>query len=350
MRSNGARAWLPACVAVLAMLVLPAVASARDTLDVKHGGVATEMSVQGSHGYEIRIGGGSEGRVGRVVVTAVNRAVGRGAVVASYEAPGRVTRSGVHANLGRLGRISVRFRRIGEPKVSRLPSARKCKGRDPIVERGRFEGTIRFRGEQGFTEVTTQGAKGKVARVFKRRCSGPDRKRGAGVAAMSREDLDSLGTALITGAEDQGRTVSFSIVSVATKPGVEEPFFLSIASAGTAERRGRISIERAAVVAIDRKNFPTSPLGVDPVTATVSLPKPFEGTASYLEETGSPPSWTGSLKVRLPGAEVPLTGPGFTAALCREKSVKKFDSCLTEATETVGVADTFARASAGLLP
>ena len=347
MRSNSERAWLPACVAVLAILGLPAAASARDAFDIEQPSVGAEMSVQGSHGYEIRIGGGAQGRVG---VTAVKRTPGRGLVVASYEVPGRVTRRGVHANLGQLGRVSVRFRRIGKPKVSRPPGARKCKGRDPIIERGRFEGAIRFHGEKGFTDVTVQGAKGAVRRVFKRQCSGPDRNRGAGAAAVNPTDLDSpLGTALLTGTEDRGRTVSFSIVSI-EEPGEDKPFFLSIASAGTAERRGRISIERAAVVAIDRKNFPASPLGVEPVTATVSLPKPFAGTASYLEEAGSPPSWTGSLKVQLPGAEVPLAGPGFTAALCRERNVKKFDSCLTEATETVGIVETFARASAGLLP
>lgn len=346
MRSNGVRASLPACVAVLAILALPAAASARDAFDIEQPSVGAEMSVQGSHGYEIRIGGAS----GRVGVVAVNSEEGSSTVVASYEVPGRVTRSGVHADLGRLGRISVRFRRVGKPKVSRPPSARRCKGRDPIVERGRFEGAIRFHGEKGFTDVTVQGAKGAVRRVFKRQCSGPDRNRGTGAAAVNPTDLDSpLGTALIAGTEDRGRTASLSIVSI-EEPSEDEPFFLFVASAGTAERRGRISIERAAVFVNDRENLLTSPLGVEPVTATVSLPKPFSGTASYLEEAGSPPSWTGSLKVQLPGAEVPLTGPGFTAALCRERSVKKFDTCLTEATETVGIAETFARTSADLLP
>ena len=327
------------CAGVLAILALPAAAWAEEDLDIAHRGLTAAMSVRGSHGYRVVIGGRSGGRV-EVVAR-------KGAAVATYDAPGRVTRTGLHANLGQLGRISVRFHRIGKPRVKRPPGSRRCKGRDPILEKGRFEGTIRFHGEQGFTDVAVQGARGAVSQEFKRRCSPRSDRRGWGAAA-SHENQDSA-RALIAGTTEHGRTVYFALLSIEAELDEDEPLFLSLATAGTSERRGRISIQRVAVIPADAGNLLVSPFGVEPATATVSLPRPFAGTASFLEEGSAPPSWTGSLNVHLPGADVPLTGPGFTTALCHERTPKKFKSCITAATDAIGGADTFARASAGLL-
>jgi hypothetical protein len=333
------RARSAVCAAVLAVLALPAPAWAEEDLDIARRGLTAAMSVRGSHGYRVLIAGTAGGRV-NVVAT-------KDGAAATYDAPGRVTRTGLHANLGQLGRISVRFRRIGRPRVKRPPGSRRCKGRDPILEKGRFEGTIRFHGEQGFTDVAVQAAKGAVVQEFKRRCS-PQSDRRGGRAAASHENQDSA-RALIAGTTEHGRSVYFALLSIEAELDEDEPLVLSLATAGTSERRGRISIQRVAVIPADAGNLLVSPFGVAPATATVSLPRPFAGTASFLG-ADSPPSWTGSLNVHLPGADVPLTGPGFTAALCHERFAKKFESCVNEATDAIGVADTFARASAGLLP
>jgi hypothetical protein len=101
--------------------------------------------------------------------------------------------------------------------------------------------------------------------------------------------------------------------------------------AETLERRGRVSIQMGTLIEWGPESILASPLGMQPVTAAVSLPRPFAGTGSYFEESGQPPSWTGSLRVRLPGADrVPLTGPGFTAALCRGQNEKKVKRCIDE--------------------
>lgn len=278
------------------------------------------MALRGSHGYRVTIDAASP----RVVALTVARK----SAVATYLVKGRATRHGVRANLGRLGRIAVRFRRIGRPRVLKPPSRaldRKCRG--PIHERGRFEGTIRFRGEQGYTKVAVRGAGGSVLRTPPGSCRArgahPDRAR-----AQARDDRSVLTTALLATSRRRGLEVRFGVVTAEYEEREKNELLISLAVVSASERRGRIGILRYGVVQGDSGSIEASPLGVQPVTATVGLPKPFSGTASYLEEAGTPPSWAGSLKVRLPGAEIPLTGPGFRAALCRQQSTKKFDECL----------------------
>src|SRR4029077_15549246 len=122
-------------------------------------------------------------------------------------------------------------------------------------------------------------------------------------------------------------------------------FPLPLVPSGTAERRGRVKIRRGALIEGDAGSVLTSPFEVVPVTATVNLPSPFAGIGSYVEEAGVPPSWTGSLRVRLPGVDpVPLTGPGFTAALCRGSEIEKVQSCLRKVEKVIGDATAFGHA------
>jgi hypothetical protein len=306
------------------LLALPASASAKRIFDIEHPGIAVEMSLRGSHGYRIKVENASRGLV-RLTAR-------RDDVFAEYTVKGRVTSRALYANFGRLGRVSVRFHRIGKPKTGGALPPLECKGKNPIRERGRFEGAIRFHGEQGFTEVSVDGARGSVVHRFKRKCSLPRGDRDATAAATERPGDVTL-TSLIVGDRSRSRTVYLHTLGLQQevedgKPGLS----FTLVGAAALERRGRVAIERAALIEGDSGSVLTSPLGMQPVTATVSLPSPFAGTGSYLEEPGLPPSWTGSLRVRLPGADrVPLTGPDFTAALCRGKNEKKVQRCVDDA-------------------
>jgi hypothetical protein len=186
------------------LLALPASASAKRLFDIDHPGIAVEMSLHGSHGYRIKIKSVSHGRVR---LTAKNDSA-----FAEYTVKGRVTRRALNANFGRLGRVSVRFHRIGKPRtgVPLLPV--KCKGKNPIREKGRFEGTIRFHGEQGFTEVSARGVKGSVVRRFKRECPLPRGGRDATAAATKRPGDVTL-TSFIAGARSHGRIVALQTVA-----------------------------------------------------------------------------------------------------------------------------------------
>jgi hypothetical protein len=315
--------WGAIGAAALALLAVPATASAKRIFDIDHRGLAVRMSLRGSHGYRVKI----ENVRGKVKLTA-----SRDGLLAAYEVPGRVTRHGLRANFGRFGRVAVRFRRIGKSKISKPPlNILRCKGRNPIREHGRFEGTIRFHGEEGYTAVSASGAKGSVTVLFKRRCGfgGKGHHRPWARAAARKPEASFLGTALQVENEEAGRTTSLSIFSAEVKARKHERgLFLSFIAAGTSERRGRMTLEKAVLTEGDEGSVLASPFGVQPVTATVSLPRPFAGTGSYLEQPGSAPSWTGTLHVRLPGADVPLTGPGFTADLCRARNPDRFDACL----------------------
>jgi hypothetical protein len=55
--------------------------------------------------------------------------------------------------------------------------------------------------------------------------------------------------------------------------------------------------------------------------ASLNPPAPFAGSATFLQESATPPTWTGDLRVDLPGfGTVPLTGPGVKASLCAAPS------------------------------
>jgi hypothetical protein len=109
-----------------------------------------------------------------------------------------------------------------------------------------------------------------------------------------------------------------------------EPAFVN---AQLVEHRGRLEIVRRNSFEVESKSMVDSPLGVAPITVSLTMPSPFAGTAEYLEHPGSPPSWSGNLSVSLPGApSVPLSGPGFKSIFCRGPiDSKKTDRCTAEA-------------------
>lgn len=97
--------------------------------------------------------------------------------------------------------------------------------------------------------------------------------------------------------------------------------------ASEAERHEGVAISRQ-VFLIDEETVLLSPLGVEPVTASVALPPPFFGSASLEQGPGAAPVWSGDLTVNLPGARrLPLTGPGFQGVSCRTANVSAFEEC-----------------------
>jgi hypothetical protein len=304
------------------------------------------MSVHGSHGYEISIDSIGHGKV-RLSATRgdfLSLLLGSGSIVsASYVVPGRVTRHRLHANLGKLGLISVRFHRHGRPIHGHTPSFLRCRGRAPIGEHGRFEGTIRFRGEQGFTRVALHGARGSVVRRFKRSCR-PRHHSGRAAPARSarRPGPKSIHATVLAAAQTRhGRLTALETIGLEAPPKKKggEIESLTLVAAARLERRSRIQISRSAMLIGDQGSLLASRPGVVPVTATVILPGPFAGTGSYLEQAGHASSWTGPLRVRLPGADrVPLAGKTFTASFCREETPKKAVRCLSAIKEASGSA------------
>lgn len=306
------------------LLAFPGAAAAKPGYEVQDRGLRLTMSARTGNGYvaSVQTNGHRE-----VVLT-----LARGSVLAVYRTTGRVSRRGIEARFGDLGWISVRFqgkRRPFEllpgldiplPPGLALPH-RDCRGRKPVREVGGFRGTIRFVGERGFTRLRARHARGEVDRFYRRVCKRGSRSFGPFARAAAKRDAPRLNLLLVSDRSPH-RIVSFEGGSFDLGPGNRdlEELFGSIAIASVRERRPGLRIVRAAIVIGDAGSMIVSRRGATPERATVTLPKPFGGTAEYTKETGSPATWIGSLTAWLPGAgTVHLTGPEFAASLCRLK-------------------------------
>lgn len=256
--------------------------------------------VHGSNGYKIEVT-----RLGKRIEVWVSRA---GGGLVTYEVPARARRGVIKANLGTLGWIDLRF---DAKSLKSYPPLRRCRGKSTQEELGTFRGTMRFRGEGGYTRFSAKRIQGWVSHGFRQVCKLrdepplPDPREPAGEDDGAEPDVTVLGAAM----SGRHRSVSVRFTSLAS--------LLVGAKAEVHEQRGRIAIERSLVVLAGQNALHLGPASESP-TATLKLPPPFAGSGTYGTSAEGTPTWSGSLRVRLPGADVvALTGPGFVAALCQ---------------------------------
>lgn len=308
-------------------LSLPPAAGAKPGYEVKPPSFGVGFQTKGTHGF-------------RISVTAIDHkhvtlTASKGLMSASYSVPGRASSKRIEANFGSLGRVSVRFDGSPIPQSrKRRGKRRSCRGRPTIRFQGTVRGTVQFRGERGYTKANTRHARGEFSRSFRRVCRKSSRK--PDLPSPHRRWLATkrpglLVNTLIARSIVNDRRTEFAILQLKITGGPKkaEPAALSFVIASQGERVGKMAIERSLLTIGDDGSLLVGDPGLQPVTATVALPRPFSGTASYLEETGLPPSWSGDLGVWLPGAgTVPLTGDGFTASLCQTHGVRQTTACI----------------------
>lgn len=319
MKAGAVRAGALAC-AVAMLLALPATALAKPGYEIEPAELNSEIKLRGSNGFTVSVQTSGH--------RSVNVEVEKGSTSATYAVKGRVSSRRIHANLGRLGRISVRFEGVRR-RTPETFSFGKCRGPDPVEELGHFRGVIRFNGEQGYTRVHASRAWGSVTKSYRRICKLP---KWATLPTPKGPDEESSGlplTFVAAAAKGDGKSVSFSAVTVESpRRGLKPGIFIGFGMAATNEQQGRVAITRFAMIDFGRKAISVDGNDEEPRSATVSLPKPFSGSASYAKEPGAPASWTGSLGVWLPGAgTVPLTGPGFKALACRSNGLAGVERC-----------------------
>lgn len=249
----------------------------------------------------------------RVTLTLVK---GRTAIEARTS--GRVTRHGIEAQFGDMGRISVRFR--GEPVSPDRRNGdgeRRCRGRKSRFEEGRFNGTIRFRGENDFTRMNLKRAAGSLERHYRRVCR-EDPSRVTFDALLERLTNSLRFTTLHTGASVAGANIVFQATVIDFRPLLGPEFGPSyVFSAQTVERVSGTRLTRSVGIEGNDESFLYPRRKGTLRRATVTPPKPFTGTAEYVKRAGSPSSWIGSLAARLPGVGlVAMTGPKFKAEAC----------------------------------
>lgn len=215
--------------------------------------------------------------------------------LALYSAPASIGPTSIDADLGTIGRIDVDFVSSGQSRVERSA----CGGKSVLGDAGRYEGTIDFEGEEGYSQAHASSARGEARMALSLLCAGGPKSEGVGG--------DSPG-ARLTVRHRGPRQFEFS----ATKNSPSRPARFS---ASIEESRGDLHISRGVWVTAAPASFD---FDVPAGRAHVNPPTPFEGAASYLRPSGKSSIWGGDLSVDFPGrAGVRLTGANTRASLVR---------------------------------
>jgi hypothetical protein len=326
---NPCRAPVALGAIALALAISPTHASAAATGKpaVTPGSFAAGFQLQGSRGYNLSVIAFGH--------RLVSLTASKGGASATYTTRGRASRKGIEADFGSLGEIAVRFDGSPAPRRGPRGSGLSCKGRKAIRMRGAFHGTIRFSGENGFTGVDAHRAQGRFSRSFRQVCRGTMEKK-SGVrpprqpkSGRPRFQSDTL--TVESGPDGSQAGLLISATEFHFGPGKDGAVVLALIVAESSERVGAMTISRSVFTVDEGASLRVTKPGVDPTVATVKLPKPFAGTATYRQDAGLPPTWTGPLGVRLPGAgTVALTGAGFEPSLCRASTEKALDACMSQ--------------------
>lgn len=279
--------------AALLALGLPQPAGARAVSDPPPGLAIFE--VPASHGYEVTVfASRSPDGTGSIAVFAADT---RSAAI--YRAPATVTDRTIKADLGELGRISVKSVRTGRKRTVRDSCQGEGKHRIAAI---RYEGAIEFHGEEGFTDVSASGAPFAYKTYLAFYCA---------------EE----------GGRPPGKPLPGAMLDVHRNPEERElmlhanqsrPGAATSISVQVDERRGEFEITRATGAGAG-----AGALRFDPQlrSATLSPPAPFTGHATFHSNASPAKRWTGNLTVDLPGdSDYPLTGPGIHASLVHPRA------------------------------
>lgn len=293
------RKWLSAGGAILALTLLPPAAVRGDD---DREPTATAFHLQASNGFSLfavavtppkgpEVPEGEEGDIGLFLTHGQNAGV-------TYAAPAKVTPTTIDADLGELGKISLTRVPSGGTKAVHLECGSQTK---VLVPAERYEGTIEFHGEEGFTDVSATSA----PLVYPPPCGIPEGGRPPG---------KSLPGASLRAERDRFEKYGFRFNAVQTRPGAK-----TLIAAEVEEHRGEMEIHRAIAT---RASSDALHYDRRLRNATVRPPAPFSGHASFHSGRASfhgyaPGSrWTGNLTVDFPGhRHVRMTGPGFRASL-----------------------------------
>jgi hypothetical protein len=298
----------------LSALVLPADAAA----EVQQRSLHLSFFTETADGYEVAVETRGHRQLALIVA--------KGGVSNVYRTTAKVSRKGIEADLGALGRIAVRFegrRRplqpFGLPFPIDLHPDRVCRGRKPVREVGQFTGSIQFEGEGGYTRLQIGSARGEVRRAYRRVCH---ETRGDGKAQASKERGPLEGgrfNLLVATARMPGRTVKLNAfeLELGPKGRLLEELLGTIIGAAVTERREGVRIQRSGVTLGSEAALLVNPVKGGVRKVTLAPERPFGGTALYSATAGSAPSWIGDISVKLLGlGPVPLTGPAFSVEFC----------------------------------
>lgn len=236
-------------------------------------GPSWSFSVPGSHGYRVDVSAAAGylhvlvgGRA--AYIEYVTRAQGRGGVIAG--------------DIGKLGKIAMRFLPSGPPRRSDEPNG--CHGHRPTVQSGHFVGRFWFRGEGGYVSAYARRAVGYYEHGFRGLCQGDGgRPLRPNLSARAKSGSRSISVAIFL-REDEAAT-----------------------HAEVVEHVGGLHIWREVGLA----GPPTTSSVESDGSILISPPPPFSGSVRY-SPLSPGASWTGDLSADFPGlGSLALAGPRF---------------------------------------
>jgi hypothetical protein len=262
-----------------------------------------EFHLQGSDGYAISFSfSGPEASIAAVGVPSPLVVVS-----AAYVTQKRFDGDRIRARFGSRGRVAVEFKPSGKATYRWPPQ--RCEGKPKVTQPGVFVGTIRFRGEGGYTSIDRSRARGEVRTPARWECRRGKRAHGAGL------DPEAERFTILDASAGGYPLASFS--TTASRPQGRSGETMFLASRLEGRPTSMVVIRRVFAHGEDESFSFDDALS----TATAAPPLPFEGSGTFtVGPGGDDGSWLGSLTVDFPGAEdVPLAGEGFGARLFRSK-------------------------------
>jgi hypothetical protein len=265
--------------ALVGTAALPSTAAAAGSPGFKQ----SNLTLEATNGYTLLVSGSAGSK--SLLMMATKGRGGTGATV-SYSVTGSVSTTRLKGSFGPVGEVDVEF----EPRRTTVRSIGKpCKAsRKQATTTGVWRGTIRFKGERGYSKVTAKSAKGAVITYPPMTCTSPPKVRNVYLTATS------------GGSGSQALSVS--------RRGTTTHF-----GAGIGETRGKVTINRSVSVGSGTFSYDS---GLTSATVATEA-GPFSGRGRYTETGGNTGTFTGDLSVAFPGlaGRVPLAGPTFLGTL-----------------------------------
>jgi hypothetical protein len=325
-----ALAAIAAAIAIAAVLVPGAAAAQRPKGPHGNPTRVELLAFRGTNGFGIEVSLVNH----QALTISASASRGPGLLLTTYtlKAPQAPGSDDIRASLGRLGRIDVRF--VPKSVKEEKPPVPVCKGEKTVLELGRFVGLIEFRGARGYTRARVTEAVGGVAVEPAPACRGkkgrsphqrdPQKRPSAfdqliSAAAQVQQPAKEEETGLVgLTAKAENPPVEFKALQLMVPGKKAKKLAFGTFSAVATRDRGRIKESSAALDLLVSGNYLRVPDLAHPTAeATVEPPAPFLGKGTFQRESARQTSWTGDLRVNLPGfGVVPLAGPGTEATMC----------------------------------
>jgi hypothetical protein len=263
---------------------------------VPASGPTATFSAKGSHGYLI----GFYLSPGASWISVAKRGEGLAGSETYYLRRQPTPTAGpIEADFEHLGRIRVQFRPNGKERVRKHHG---CSGGARLTRFGSFEGTIRFHGEAGYTELAAKRVAGSLTTSPRLVCHRHHHPAGVVHSPGHHHPAPKETLTIFEAASTNG--LQFEALQSSREP--KSSLFVAT---DTEFHEGTVILRRALTVG-HLGSFAFTP---DLNSATITPPAPFSGSATFQRLDDYATRWEGPLTVSFPGLpDAALSGRDFS--------------------------------------